>query len=67
MPRLKRVTASQPGIARVGHGRGFSYIDHRDRPIRDPETLARIDALAIPPAWTDVWISPAENGHIQAT
>jgi len=61
------VTDSQPGIRRVGRGTGFSYLDHRDAPVRDAETLARIDALAIPPAWTDVWICPADNGHIQAT
>ena len=67
MPRLRRVSDSQPGIRRVGRGKGFSYLDHRDMPIRDADTLARIDALAIPPAWTDVWICPAENGHIQAT
>ena len=67
MPRLKRVTDSQPGIRRVARGKGFSYLDRRDTPVRDTETLARIEALAIPPAWTDVWICPEDNGHIQAT
>src|SRR5690349_24537781 len=43
------------------------YLGVDGRPIRDPQTLARIKALAIPPAWTDVWISPWPNGHIQAT
>ena len=67
MPRLKRVSDSQPGIRRVARGKGFSYLDRRDTPVRDTETLARIEALAIPPAWTDVWICPEDNGHIQAT
>lgn len=67
MPRLKRVTDSQPGIRRVARGKGFSYLDRRDTPVRDTETLARIEAIAIPPAWTDVWICPVDNGHIQAT
>jgi DNA topoisomerase-1 len=67
MPRLKRVTDSQPGIRRLARGRGFSYLDRRDAPVRDTETLARIEALAIPPAWTNVWICPEDNGHIQAT
>jgi DNA topoisomerase-1 len=43
------------------------YLDADGRPIRDPSTLARIKALAIPPAWTDVWICPWPHGHIQAT
>lgn len=48
-------------------GRGFSYKDQNGHPITDPELRARIEALAIPPAWTDVWIAPYANGHIQAT
>jgi DNA topoisomerase-1 len=43
------------------------YLNVDGRPIRDPATLARIKALAIPPAWTEVWICPWANGHIQAT
>ena len=48
-------------------GKGFSYKDVDGTPITDPELRARIEHLAIPPAWTDVWIAPFPNGHIQAT
>ncbi|MCU1509269.1 MAG: topoisomerase [Glaciihabitans sp.] len=48
-------------------GRGFSYRDAAGHPVQDSELRRRIEALAIPPAWTDVWISPYPNGHIQAT
>lgn len=48
-------------------GKGFSHVDTDGVPIRDPETLRRIRALAIPPAWTEVWICPDPDGHIQAT
>jgi DNA topoisomerase-1 len=51
----------------VRAGRGFSYRDARGTAITDPELRARIEHLAIPPAWTDVWIAPYPNGHIQAT
>jgi DNA topoisomerase I len=50
----------------VRRGRGFSYVDCGGETIRDPETLQRIADLAIPPAWTDVWICPHPNGHLQA-
>jgi DNA topoisomerase-1 len=65
--RLHYVNDTTPGITRVRRGRGFSYHDVDGAVIRDEEVLARIRALAIPPAWHDVWISPAANGHIQAT
>jgi DNA topoisomerase I len=55
------------GIHRQRRGRGFTYVDHRGARITDPETLARIRSLAIPPAWTDVWICVDATGHIQAT
>jgi DNA topoisomerase-1 len=55
------------GITRARSGKGFTYRDERGRTIRDAGTLGRIRSLAIPPAWTDVWISPRANGHIQAT
>lgn len=55
------------GIRRVKAGTGFTYKDAAGHVIRDPELRARIDRLAIPPAWTDVWIAPYPNGHIQAT
>lgn len=55
------------GLRRVRAGRGFSYKDESGHPVADAELRSRIDALAIPPAWTDVWICPHPNGHIQAT
>ncbi|HWE44997.1 MAG TPA: DNA topoisomerase IB [Caulobacteraceae bacterium] len=55
-----------PGITRRGAGRGFAYYDAKGRLIRDPDVVDRIHKLAIPPAWTDVWISPSPRGHIQA-
>ncbi|WP_292109862.1 DNA topoisomerase IB [Brevundimonas sp.] len=57
----------QPGIRRTATSRGFAYHDSAGRPVEDEKRLARIQALAIPPAWTDVWICPRANGHIQAT
>jgi DNA topoisomerase IB len=66
MPRLRRVDCSEPGIRRVRRGRGFSYVDERGIRTDDEETLGRIRALAVPPAWEDVWICPLANGHIQA-
>ncbi|MEJ1159950.1 DNA topoisomerase IB [Prosthecomicrobium sp. N25] len=56
-----------PGIRRRRAGKGFSYIGPDGLTIRDRETLARIRKLAIPPAWTDVWISADPRGHMQAT
>ena len=64
--RLRYVSDTAPGIARIRSGRGFRYRAADGGPVRDGQTLARIRALAIPPAWTDVWICPAPNGHIQA-
>lgn len=66
MPRLRRVSIEVPGIERLRHGRGFRYLHPSGRPVRDRETLARIRALAIPPAWTDVWICSDPLGHLQA-
>jgi DNA topoisomerase IB len=60
------VDCAGPGIQRVRRGRGFSYVDADGRRVSDPETLERIAALVIPPAWTDVWICPHPRGHIQA-
>jgi DNA topoisomerase-1 len=67
MARLRRVDCSGPGIRRVRRGRGFAYLGPDGKRVTDSETLARIDALVIPPAWKDVWICVASNGHIQAT
>lgn len=60
---------SEPGgdcIRRRRCGRGFRYFDVDGSPLKDPEQLARVKALVIPPAWEDVWICPRPNGHIQA-
>ncbi len=64
---LLYVHDDEPGISRRRAGKGFSYRAPDGAVIRDEETLARIRKLAIPPAWTDVWISPEPRGHIQAT
>jgi DNA topoisomerase-1 len=56
-----------PGFRRVRSGKGFSYRRTSGEPITDRRVLARIKAIAIPPAWTDVWICPYANGHVQAT
>ncbi|CAN5272582.1 DNA topoisomerase IB [soil metagenome] len=55
------------GLSRKASKAGFSYRDTHDKPITDEAVLARIRHLAIPPAWTDVWICPRATGHIQAT
>jgi DNA topoisomerase-1 len=65
--RLRRVNCSGPGISRRRRGRGFQYLDEEGRPVTDPEVIARIKELVIPPAWKDVWICPYPMGHIQAT
>jgi DNA topoisomerase-1 len=65
--QLRYVSDAKPGITRHRSGTGFSYRRPDGTAIRDKDTLARIQALAIPPAWTDVWISPSSEGHLQAT
>lgn len=65
--RLRYVSDTEPGYTRRRCGRGFAYLDSRGRPLRDARTLARIRALAIPPAYTDVWICRSADGHLQAT
>jgi DNA topoisomerase-1 len=64
---LRYVHDDEPGWHRVRRGRGFSYVDARGRPVRDVRALDRVKALAIPPAWTHVWICASPDGHIQAT
>jgi DNA topoisomerase I len=64
---LRYVSDTQPGIRRHRRGKGFCYISGDSTPIRDAEILRRIKSLAIPPAWTDVWICPRPDGHLQAT
>jgi DNA topoisomerase I len=66
-PRLRRSDCSGPGMRRVRRGRGFSYVDAHGRPVNSPEELERIRELAVPPAWTDVWLCPDPLGHLQAT
>ena len=65
MPRLRRVSPDKPGWTRRRHGKGFTYLDEDGRRLAVTD-VARIKALVIPPAWEDVWICPAPNGHIQA-
>jgi DNA topoisomerase-1 len=64
---LRYVSDADPGIRRKRVGKHFSYIGLDGRPIHDPTTLKRIKSLAIPPAYTDVWICPDPRGHLQAT
>jgi DNA topoisomerase I len=66
MTRLRRSDCSLPGIERRKHGRGFTYLEAGER-VEEPEVLARIRDLGIPPAWRDVWICPDPLGHLQAT
>lgn len=56
----------RPGLRRVRHGSGFRYLDRGGRAVDDPDELRRLRALAVPPAWTDEWICPGPNGHLQA-
>jgi DNA topoisomerase-1 len=64
---LRYVTDTKPGIRRKRAGRSFTYLGPDGGRVRDPQELQRIRSLAIPPAWTDVWICPSANGHVQAT
>src|ERR1700722_1621657 len=64
---LRRSDPRAPGISRERAGPGFTFLDPAGVPVTDPPTLDRIRALAIPPAWTSVWIPPDTQGHIQAT
>src|SRR5256886_4672191 len=64
---LRYVSDDRSGYTRKANGDGFDYFDAEGKAIRDEQRLLRLKHLAIPPAWTDVWISPAANGHIQTT
>lgn len=64
---LRYVLDDIPGITRKRQGKGWSYFDPQGRPIRDRRERERLNALAIPPAWTDVWINPHADGHLLAT
>lgn len=63
---LVYVSDSKPGISRIKKGRGYVYMYHH-KPVRKKADIERIRALVIPPAWTNVWICPVSNGHLQAT
>jgi len=64
---LRYMSDERPGIRRKRSGKGWSYTGPDGTLVHDRAVLKRIRALAIPPAWTDVWISPLEDGHLQAT
>src|SRR6266576_3220477 len=64
---LQYVSDDRPGYARRAKNGEFEYFDTQGKTIRDEPRLLRIKRLAIPPAWTDVWICPSPTGHIQAT
>jgi DNA topoisomerase-1 len=64
---LRYASDDRPGIRRLRAGRGFRYVAPRGGTVRDGATLARIRALAVPPAWRDVWIAPDARAHVQAT
>ncbi len=64
---LTYVSDLDPGLQRRNSGPGFNYLDAQGQPVRDEATLERIRKLAIPPAWSDVWICLSPRGHIQAT
>ncbi len=66
MSRLRRSHLDVPGITRRRCGKGFHYSWSNGAPVVDEATRSRIKGLAVPPAWTDVWICPWPNGHIQA-
>ena len=64
---LRYVSDARPGIRRRKSGKGFSYARVDGSRLSEPHVIRRIKALAVPPAWTDVWICPFAEGHIQAT
>ncbi|WP_116543549.1 DNA topoisomerase IB [Pontibacter virosus] len=64
---LRYTSDERPGITRKKAGTGFYYLNSKGEKVTDEKTLARISKLVIPPAWTEVWISNAARGHLQAT
>src|SRR2546423_7333609 len=64
---LRYVSDSMPGIHRHRHGRGFTYVGPDGAVITARDAIKRFKSLVIPPAWTDVWICPHEDGHLQVT
>jgi DNA topoisomerase-1 len=67
LAHLRYVTDAEPGFSRKLNGKGFVYFSGRGARLRNPRDVKRIDSLAIPPAWTDVWICRFAKGHLQAT
>jgi DNA topoisomerase-1 len=64
---LRYVSDERPGLRRKKSGKGFTYLRADGSTLKEPDVLRRIKALAIPPAWTGVWICPFADGHIRAT
>ncbi|HEV8422897.1 MAG TPA: DNA topoisomerase IB, partial [Chthoniobacterales bacterium] len=64
---LRYVSDEQPGYTRQRRGKKFAYFDQEGKEVRDETRILRFDRLGIPPAYTDVWICPSPNGHLQAT
>jgi DNA topoisomerase-1 len=67
VPSLRHSSDREAGYTRRRRGRGVQYVDARGRTVTSPALLARFEALAIPPAWRDVWICRSSRGHLQAT
>ncbi len=65
--KIEFVHPDEPGLARRRFGRGFAYFTPQGRRVTDGTTIARISAIAIPPAWSGVWIAPSAHAHLQAT
>lgn len=64
---LRYISDNKPGFKRKRKGGNFIYLDEKGKPIKNEETLTRIKSLVLPPAWENVWISPHEKSHLQAT
>src|SRR5688572_24162397 len=64
---LRYLSDTKPGITRKKHGNNFKFYNAKGEVITDDKVLNRVKKLVIPPAWTNVWICPSPNGHIQAT
>ena len=67
MPDLRHSSDAEPGYTRIRRGKGWSYHDAKGDKVDDPDVIERLDALAMPPAYRDVWYCADENGHVQAT
>jgi DNA topoisomerase I len=67
MPSLRHSSDREPGYTRRRRGRGWSYLDWEGRPVASARLRERFERLAIPPAWSDVWICRSSRGHLQAT